>query len=259
MKTGFRTAGFAAWGLGPALRAIREIGFDTVELCLEHPGSRPEMMDETRIGRVRKMLEELELGLSSVSYHGDGSPPEEREARTLRGIDIAARMGAGVLVINTDAKNPALPGQMEATVDRLKRFCEAAEKRGVDLAVEPEPGLVIESSADLQAVVGRVGSPRLKMNLDVGHAFITDPDLLQTIRRMGTMIVHTHVEDIAGRVHRHLLPGEGEIDLAAVAAELRRAGFAGSLTIDLFNPGDQPDVAARAAFEALARVLESAP
>jgi len=255
MKIGFRTAGFSAWDLGPSLRAIRDAGYDSVELCLEHPGSRPEMMDDVRVTRVLKMLEEIELELSSVSYHGDGSPAAEREAKTLQAIEVARMMGANVLVINADAKDPANPNQLAEFEQRLRRFCEAAEQHKIDLALEPEPNLLIESSADLEALAARIGSPRVKMNIDVGHAFITDPDVVQTIRRMGNMIVHTHIEDIAGKVHKHLLPGQGDIDLKAVFAALREAGFTGSLTIDLFNLGDKPDEMARAAYDALRKMM----
>jgi len=255
MKIGFRTAGFSAWELGSTLRAIRDAGYDSVELCLEHPGSRPEMMNDVRVARVRKMLEEIELQLSSVSYHGDGSPSAEREANTLRAIQVARKMGTNVLVMNSDARNPAHPGQLAEFEQRMRRFCDAAEKHKVDLALEPEPNLLIDSSADLEALAARIGSPRIKMNIDVGHAFITDPDVVQTIRRMAKMIVHTHVEDIAGKVHKHLLPGQGDIDLKAVIAALRDAGFAGSLTIDLFNLGDKPDEMAKAACDAMKRMM----
>jgi len=255
MKIGFRTAGFSAWELGPTLRAIRDAGYDSVELCLEHPGSRPEMMDDVRITRVLKMLEEIELELSSVSYHGDGSPAAEREAKALLAIEVTRKMGAKVLVMNSDGKDPANPNQLAEFEQRLRRFCKAAERHKIDLALEPEPNLLIDSSADLEALAARVCSPRLKMNIDVGHAFITDPDVVQTIRRMGNMIVHTHVEDIAGKVHKHLLAGEGDIDLRAVFAALRDVGFAGSLTIDLFNLGDKPDEMAKAAYHALKRIM----
>ena len=251
MKTGFRTAGFSAWELGPTLRAIREIGYDSVELCLEHPGSRPEMMDDVRIARVTKMLEEIELPLSSVSFHGDGSPIAEKEAKTLKAIEVARKMGAAVLVINSEATDASDPNQLTAIEQRLRRFCDAAHTCKIDLALEPEPNLAIESSADLEQMIRKIGSPRLKMNIDVGHAHITDADVVQTIRRMGSLIVHTHIEDIAGKVHKHLLPGDGDIDLAAVFAALKDVGYSGYLTIDLFNLGDSPDAAARAAYEAL--------
>jgi len=254
MKTGFRTAGFAAWELGPTLEEIRLIGYDSVELCLEHPGSLPGMMNEVRIRRVAKMLEEIELALSSVSYHGDGSAPEDRERKLLAAVDIARGLGASVLVMNAGAKDPARPDDDAVAAARLGGLLEKAEKHGIDVAVEPEPGLLIGSSADFERVARKLGSPRLKLNLDVGHAYLTDPDVAQTIRRLAGSIVHTHIEDIAGRVHKHLLPGEGEMDLRAIIAALRDSGFGGYLTIDLFDLGPEPGERARQALQALQAV-----
>jgi len=254
LKTGFRTAGFAAWELGPTLQEIKRIGYDSVELCLEHPGALPEIMDDVRVRRVSKMLEELELELSSVSWHGDGSPMEERERRTLVALDVARRMGAKVFVMNSEAKDAAIPGQLAAVEDRLRRICRKAEEYKIDIAIEPEPRLVIESSRDLEQMIAKVCSPRLKANLDIGHAYITDPDVIDTIRRLGKLIVHTHVEDIAGKVHKHLLPGAGDMNLAAVFKALRENGFDGYFTIDLFNLGDNPDQTAGEALAALQKV-----
>ena len=251
MKTGFRTAGFAEWELGPTLQQIKLIGYDSVEFCLEHPRGRPEMMDEVRIRRVLKMLDELELELSSVSYHGDMSPIEEREPRTLLALDIAHKMGAKVLVMNSEARDLANPDQLKVVEQRLRNLCKRAEKLKIDLAVEPEPRLAIESSHDLEQMAARVCSSCLKMNIDIGHAHITDPDVVQTVRRLGRMIVHVHVEDIAGKVHKHLLPGHGDIDLPAVFKALEETGYSGYLTIDLFDLGSNPDEAARAALAAL--------
>ena len=254
MKTGFRTAGYADWGLGPTLQDIALAGFDSVELCLEHPGCTPEILDDTRIQRITKLLEEIELPLSSVSYHGDGLPVDEKVDKTFRALEIAHRIGANVLVVNTEPPDPSRPDQLAEVQDRLARLCARAERCNIDVALEPEPGMLIGSSDDLLAMAERVGSPNLKINLDVGHAHLTDPDVVETIRKLGDKIAHTHVEDIAGGVHEHLLPGEGEIDLAAVLDALHEVGYDGFATIDLFHLGDDPGKRARQALEALKKI-----
>ncbi|NQT20489.1 MAG: sugar phosphate isomerase/epimerase, partial [Planctomycetes bacterium] len=257
MKTGFRTAGYADWGLGPTLEDIALAGFDSVELCLEHPGCTPEILDDVRIQRVAKMLEEFELPLSSVSYHGDGLPIDEKVDKTFRALDIAHRMGAKVLVINTEPPDAARADHLALVQERLARLCNRAERCDIDIAVEPEPGLLIDSSEDFLTMAQRVGSPNLKINLDIGHAYLTDPDVVETIHKLGDKIVHIHVEDIAGGVHKHLLPGEGEMNLPAIFDALREVGYEGFLTIDLFQLGDEPGDRAREALAALQEIQTS--
>jgi sugar phosphate isomerase/epimerase len=59
------------------------------------------------------------------------------------------------------------------------------------------------------------------------------------------------VEDIAGGVHKHLLPGEGKMNLPAIFDALADVGYEGFLTIDLFDLGDEPGKQAARALEAL--------
>jgi sugar phosphate isomerase/epimerase len=92
-----------------------------------------------------------------------------------------------------------------------------------------------------------VESPRLKVNLDIGHARVTDDDLAASIRQLGSSIVHLHLEDIQGRVHRHLAFGKGDIDFAAVRQALKDIGYAGPYVADLFGQSEDPlQVAAQA-------------
>ena len=65
------------------------------------------------------------------------------------------------------------------------------------------------------------------------------------------MAVHTkhyHLEDIAStRVHQHLIPGHGAIDLEATIRAIDASGYDGWVTVELYPYIDQPDDAAREA------------
>ena len=53
-------------------------------------------------------------------------------------------------------------------------------------------------------------------------------------------------------MHHHLVPGTGAIDFAAVVAAIRRTGYDGWLTVELYPFIDDPDAAARTALERVA-------
>jgi sugar phosphate isomerase/epimerase len=73
---------------------------------------------------------------------------------------------------------------------------------------------------------------------------------------MARHTVHYHFEDIAAtRVHQHLVPGRGAIDFAATLAEIKKTGYDGWLTVELYPYLDDPDGAAREAREFLGKVL----
>jgi sugar phosphate isomerase/epimerase len=59
---------------------------------------------------------------------------------------------------------------------------------------------------------------------------------------------HYHCEDIAStRVHRHLIPGRGAIDFDSTLAAIRRTGYSGWITVELYPHVDNPDDAGREA------------
>jgi sugar phosphate isomerase/epimerase len=59
---------------------------------------------------------------------------------------------------------------------------------------------------------------------------------------------HYHIEDIAAtRVHQHLVPGRGAIDFSATLTAIKKSGYSGWLTIELYPYIADPDAAAREA------------
>ena len=112
-------------------------------------------------------------------------------------------------------------------------MAEHAEKEGVLLLVEPEPGLLIETAEQFLEFIGHVDSPAVGLNFDIGHAFCVGDDPAATIPRVRQYIRHFHLEDIAAtRVHHHLVPGDGAIDFVPVLQVLADAGYEGWLVVE---------------------------
>ncbi len=68
--------------------------------------------------------------------------------------------------------------------------------------------------------------------------------------------MHYHFEDIAAtRVHKHLIPGHGAIDFAATLLEIKKTGYRGWITVELYPYIDNPDNAAREAKQYLTDLM----
>jgi sugar phosphate isomerase/epimerase len=248
---GFRT-GIFAWTVEQTARALKQMGYDCLELCLELPDVRPEALDRARCREIRAALDDVGIALASLSYHADREPVDERRANQERAIHVAHWMGAEILVLNPE-RSIGQERQWQEHVARFTGFCALADDLGVTIAVEPEPLLVIGSSQDMARMMDQVGSPRLRVNLDIGHAQITDDDLVESIHMLGSRIVHLHMEDIKDRVHRHLPFGEGNIDFAAVRQALEDIGYRGPYVVDLFGQDLPPSQVASQALAGLRR------
>ena len=103
-----------------------------------------------------------------------------------------------------------------------------AEKLEVFLLIEPEPGLLIERFEQYLEFAGRIDSPWVGLNFDIGHAYCVGEDPQDWIARMAPHTKHYHLEDIPpSREHRHMIPGRGAIDFPAVLREIAGSGYAG--------------------------------
>jgi sugar phosphate isomerase/epimerase len=94
------------------------------------------------------------------------------------------------------------------------------------------------------------------LNFDVGHAYCVHEDPQDWVAKMQKHTRHYHLEDIAPtRVHRHLIPGHGSINLEATVQAIAQTGYDGYLTVELYPYIDNPDDAASAAFRYMSDLL----
>ncbi|MFW5867048.1 MAG: sugar phosphate isomerase/epimerase family protein [Armatimonadota bacterium] len=255
-RIGFRTIGFRQHSAETAIRSLAQIGYDGVEVCLEHPGLEPEEIDVLRGAALATVAAGESIEIATVSYHGDRDRLPTRWKRALRAVELTSAMGAGTLIVNSPRPGPDAPEDLEEQFhEQLAMQLERAESLGVTLALEPEPGLLIADVDDALDLIQQMGSEHLRVNLDVGHAFLTEDDVPAAIHRLGDLIVAAHIEDMPTGEHRHLVPGEGDMDLPAVIDALDAVGFDGWLTVDLFDIADAPDEAARASLSRMRELV----
>ncbi|MBM4087611.1 MAG: sugar phosphate isomerase/epimerase, partial [Planctomycetes bacterium] len=237
MELGFRTGAFRDWHLKDALTRLKSIGYDSVELCLEHPEMQVKDMTPAAVGEWNRCLSQIGLQASSLSHHCAYAPDDANMRLLLDAVAVAAGFEPRILVVSSPKAQPERhQEQIAQVVQCLKVLCAKAEAARVTIALEPEPALVVGNTDDMLAVVQAVHSPALKVNLDIGHAYLTEPSVPDTIARLGPLIVHTHFEDIAQKVHKHLIPGEGDIAFHPILDALRRVGYSGHCILDLFGP-----------------------
>lgn len=241
MKYGFRTGGFSGWKVGDILKELAKLGFDGAELCLEPADMRPENFTIEQAKGIKGLMDKIGLEIASVSYHADFEAWEQRKENTFKAVDIAKWLAADVLIINSERVGDANKEEKWSELAKmLKQLASKAEEMGIYIAIEPEPLQIIENTEDMLRMISEVGSPNLKNNLDIGHAYITDPSLTESIKKLGTAIVHAHIEDIKNKVHNHLELGQGDIDFKAMDTAFKEIGYNGYYVVDLFRLGDDP-------------------
>src|SRR5437016_11663639 len=75
----------------------------------------------------------------------------------------------------------------------------------------------------------------------------------ECVRLLGDRIWNLHVEDIPGRKHYHMIPGEGTLDWKALRDALIGVGYDRFLTVELYTHTADPQRAAEESYRFLNR------
>jgi sugar phosphate isomerase/epimerase len=136
--------------------------------------------------------------------------------------------------------------------DRLVAGCAdlaaVAERAGVPLGFEPEPGMLVQTIADWSRLHAALGNPpAFGVTLDIGHCQCLEPlSIPECVAQVAEHLVNVQIEDMRRGVHEHLEFGAGEIDFPPVLGALAEIGYRGLVSVELPRHSHAaPTVAAR--------------
>jgi sugar phosphate isomerase/epimerase len=277
-RLAFSTNAYLKFSFAEAVRRLAAIGYRGAEIMADVPHAWPACLLDEQKRAIRQSLADERLAISNINafmmnaisdarqryWHPSWIEPDRyyRQVRidhTRRSLTLARELGAPC--ITTEPGGPVEAGAswsaaLQLFVEGLKPVAEHAEEEGVLLLIEPEPGLLIERVDQFLELIDQIDSPAIGLNFDIGHSYCVGDDPALTIQRIAPYIRHFHLEDIAAtRVHHHLIPGDGAIDLRSVFQAIREIGYQGWITIELYPYVDDPDHAARTALERVRAIL----
>jgi sugar phosphate isomerase/epimerase len=278
MKLAFSSNAYMHFSIEDTIARIAELGYRGIEVLADVPHAWPAGLLEERKESIRRSLDRHGLTISNINafmmnavadprqpyWHPGWADPDPhyraiRREHTKRALRLAREIGGPN--ITTEPGGELAPGQTweqaaDIFYDELMPCVEVAEEVGVDILIEPEPGLLIEKFGQYLKFVQRIDSARVGLNFDIGHAYCVGEDPQDWVDRMAAHTRHYHFEDIADtRVHKHLIPGRGAIDFPATLQAIRGSGYDGWVTVELYPYIDAPDDAAREAREYLTAAM----
>ena len=138
----------------------------------------------------------------------------------------------------------------------LRPILDRAEKLGVDVGIECEPGLYLEYVSELHEWIHRLGHPRFGANLDIGHSVVIGESIAEAVETLRGRIWNLHVEDLPGRKHYHMIPGEGTFDWGVLKDVLGEVGYDRFATVELYTHTERPQEAAEKSYRFLSSLFE---
>jgi sugar phosphate isomerase/epimerase len=279
MKLAFSTNAYSKHPLVTALRGIKQAGFEGVEILADVPHAYPDAIDANLTNEVKRELETLGLAVSNINvncsfgYWKDAPPepyfepslispnPQHRADRTrliMKSLEFARDVGAKNISITSGRLLGGMPPEPAARqfAESIRPILDRADQLNVNVGIECEPGLYLEYVAELREWIDRLAHPRLGANLDIGHSQVIGESISEVVKLLNNRIWNMHVEDIPGRKHYHMIPGQGTLDWQSLKRALEDIRYPNFQTLELYTHWQNPQEAADQSYLFLSRMFK---
>lgn len=263
---------FAGWEWETTCQKVAELGYAGIEVApftLAEDVRALSAPDRQRLAETarRAGLEVIGLHWLLVSPKGLSltSRDEAIRSETARYlaalVDFCADLGGRMLVLGSPAQRRIPEGDSaETALSRLTACLEPALTRAalhnIVLCLEPLPppeADLILTLHEAVTVLRRINHPALRTIFDVKSASSEGVPLPDLIHTFAAHFGHVHANDANRRG-----PGFGETNFVPILAALHEAGFAGAVSVEVFDYSPDPITIARESLSYLRRCATAA-
>ena len=260
---------FRDWKIEDVFGYAAKLGYRAVEIA---PFTLANSVTELSAGERRRTREAAErnkiqiAGIHWVLVKPEGlyinHPDRGIRDRTARYfcelVDFCADLGGKVMVVGSPKQRNVLPEvspeqAREWAANTFREAVAQAEQRQVTICFEPlaptETNFINTASEAIE-FTQRVPSPNFQIILDVKAMCSETKPISQIIRESWPHFAHFHANDknLKG-------PGFGEVDFNPIAAALKEVGYAGFVSVEVFNFDEGAETIAARRLEYLRKVF----
>jgi sugar phosphate isomerase/epimerase len=259
---------FADWPLAKACDFAAECGYTGLEVAPFTLAALATDIDAAARGEISRTI--ARAGLECVGLHwllaktegfhvADPDPDVRRQ--TVDYLAALARLcrdlGGRVLVFGSPKQRSLKPGVTPAQaidhiVEVFGRLVPVLEATDTVVALEPlapSETDVLTTAAETCRLIDRIGSPHVRLHLDVKAMSSEATAIPDIIRASARHLEHFHANDenLQG-------PGFGGVDFAPIFAALAEVSYAGWVSVEVFDYAPGPERLARESLSYMRRV-----
>ncbi len=251
--------------LETSLEKLAAMGFRAIDIFADAPAIDYRRPQPTEVASIKSVQERHGVEYSMHGPCWDINPASEnaghREdvvAHYQQGIRLAAAIGAKTMVVHSGWKSDSKLSARDAlrySTETIAMCAPEAERLGVTLGVENVGYGAVNMFGGIEdwiAIADAIASPAVGLTLDVGHAVLEGFEPAAAVLSAGPRLKHVHLHSNLGKADDHLRLDRGVVDFAPVVEALRRIGFAGHASIEIYAPDGEKE----AALEASRKLLE---
>lgn len=237
------------------LEAIAAAGFDGVEIFEND-------LLACRLSPEEVRLRAADLGLSIDLYQpfrDFEAMPELDLRRAERKFETMERLGADLLLVCSNVSPQAIDDD-ELAAQQLRLLAERAAEHGIRIAYEALAwGRYVNEYLHSWRIARLADHPNLGVCLDSFHILSRGSDPIGIEAIPGDKIFFLQLADapllamdvLQWSRHYRCFPGQGGFDLTGLLANVRAAGYAGPLSLEVFNDHFRQADAHRTAVDAM--------
>ena len=250
---------FEGWSFEKAFDLAADAGYDGVEIAPFTFGRLVTDVPADERARLCGLAEER--GLEIVGLHWllaktEGfylnHPDSEIRGKTVEYVKDLARccadLGGRIMVFGSPKQRNVLPGlsfdeAWNLTREAFSQTLPTLEEVGVTLCMEPlGPGETdfINTASQAMRLVDEIAHPNFKMIVDVKAMSTETGPISKIIESAAGYFKHFHANDANLRG-----PGFGDTDFKPIAEALRKVGYNGYVSVEVFDFSPDPETIAR--------------
>jgi sugar phosphate isomerase/epimerase len=229
------------------MRLYREAGVEYVEICeakLDRADPHPQLRSLKDSGLKVSSVQPRLHSLFPDFPRPEPKSPRDRMLRFRETIHLFGRYFPGTTLVTISGAAPGGDYDLayRTAVQEYKEIARVAADHGVRVALEPLNPILMNvdtfvcSIAQAGRIVEAVDHPQFGVFLDVWH-FWEDAAAAAGIRKYAEKIFGVHIND--WRTPRafgdRYLPGDGVIPLVELLGAIRKAGYDGAYTLEIFS------------------------
>jgi len=217
------------------------LGLEFLDLTLEPPAAASWRIDPHAI-RDSLQRHKMHVVGHTAFYLPMASAIEEVRKASVhelrRCLEMFSIIGASWMNLHPDRHAPMHDRNfyIQQNIRTFQDLQEDAHRLGVGIMIENLPG-DYNSAPQLGELLDAV--PELGLHLDIGHANLLVPfnTTEEILNAYGPRLRHVHLHDNkGGHADLHLPLGAGTLDLPRVIGALKRCGYDGTITLEVFTP-----------------------
>ena len=270
MKFAICNETFQGWDWQRTCSYVAEVGYEGIEIAPFTLNEDARAITPSERAEIRSVAENAGLEITGlhwllVSPKGlslttlDDGLRSETTAYLIALVDLCVDLGGKTMVLGSPQQRRIPEGDTidHATARFLKSVTPALERageRGITICLEPLPPPEADLLLNLstaRSMIHRLQQPAAKTIFDVKSALSEARPLPDLIAENADIIAHVHANDGNRRG-----PGFGETNFRPIFAALKKIGYEGYVSVEVFDYTPDPETIAT---ESLAYLKECLP